>query len=56
MLTSIDTVSLHVVPVGSPGHGLDIDSNLDPGLVYGNFCKNYRSHKNYGCSYEDNML
>ena len=56
MLTTVSTVFLHVVPVGPPGHGLDLNSNPDAGLVYDNYCKDYKSRQYYGCSYEDYMI
>ena len=56
MLTIISTVLLHVVLLGPPGHGLALGSNPDPGLVYDNYCKDYRSSQYYGCSYEDYMI
>ena len=56
MLTIISRVLLHVVPVGPPGHGLDLGSNPDPGLVYDNYCKDYRSSQYHGSSYEDYMI
>ena len=56
MLTIINTVLLHVVPVGPTGLGLDLGSNPDPGLVYDNYCKDCRSMQYYGCSYEDYIV
>ena len=39
-----------------PGLGLDIGSNLDPGLIHDNYCKDYRSRQYCGCLYEDYMI
>ena len=57
MLTIISTVLLHVVPIGPTGIGWDwLGSNPDPGLVYDNYCKDFRSRQYYDFSYEEYMV
>ena len=35
---------------------MDLGSNPDPGLLYDNYCKDYRSMQYYGYFYEDYMI
>ena len=55
MLTVSGTIPLYMVPVGFPENASDLGSTLDPGLVYDNYCKDYKSQQYYGCSYVEHM-
>ena len=55
MLTVLGTIPLYKVPVSLPEHTLDLGLILDSGLVYDNYCKDYKSQQYYGCSYVEYM-